>query len=224
MITNGLQAFWDLNNSLTDSISGKTLISQYTDKYTYQAEGILLNGTYLKYDGFPFNSTAYTMIVQVYNLTKSTGCNSWGIITTGIGGGRGIGSRINGISFYVSGLGINIYTGKGDEGTRMVSLSRLITNKWNTLIFRYDGINTETFINNIKVSSSPGNALINNNLYIGATMNTPGGDSGVVNGYANGIYKNLAVYNRSLTDNEIFNYTNFILNVGNYMSDDMLVL
>ncbi len=205
MVTDSLQAFWDFNNSLTDSVSGKVLIPQTTSGIAYQSEGVKLTNTFLHYDGFPFNSSGYTIVVQVYNLSMSTSSNCDGIITTGIGPNSGIGSRVNGVSLY-SGNIIAAFNGVGDGATRSVPMTKLLVNKWNTITFRYDGVTTDSFLNDIKITSAPGNAILSPNLYIAAMIGTPMYAAGLSSGYANGTYKNLAIYSRPLSDNEIFNY------------------
>ncbi len=205
MITDSLQAFWNFNNSLTDSVGGKALIPQTASGIAYQSDAVKLTNTFLHYDGFPFNSTGYTIVVQVSNLSFSTSSNCDGIVTTGVGPNSGIGSRVNGISLY-SGNIVASFNGMGDGATRSVPMTKLIANKWNTLVFRYDGVTTDMFINDIKVTSAPGNNLLNNNLYVAAMFGTPMYAAGLTSGYANGLYKNLAIYIRPLNDNEIFNY------------------
>ena len=64
-------------------------------------------------------------------------------------------------------------------------------------------------MDNKKIGSSSVSSLITSKLYIGGISNSGTSSSGLYWGYGNGYYRNLAIYNKALTDEELINYDLF---------------
>lgn len=83
-------------------------------------------------------------------------------------------------------------------------VSRLKKGQWYRLAIKWDGSNFALFINDSKVGTINRTSIKQTPLYIGGYSNAT--KTGYF-GYANGYYRNFAIYDRALTDEEIQNYT-----------------
>jgi len=78
---------------------------------------------------------------------------------------------------------------------------------WHTFAMKYDGTNFSYFVDKNKVGTSKGSSPKISKLYVGGTSNSGTSSSGCYWGYGNGYYRNLAIYDGALSDEELSNYS-----------------
>ncbi len=108
--------------------------------------------------------------------------------------------------------GNNFIARNGVDGTINKTIDGIYSNdKWITYAIKDDGNEFALFVNNQKIGTSQKSRGIGHELYIGGYSNAGttsfGNGKAFKAGYANGYYRNLAIYDRALSDEEIENYS-----------------
>ncbi len=125
----------------------------------------------------------------------------------GYGYGHGnVGSYALGI-FEAYGQYLSALSGSGDGyGVSGNFRDLYISGKWNILAIRYNGKEFSFWANGEKKGFSSSSTLKGDILYIGGFSNAGTSSVGVNWGYADGYYRNLAIYDGALSDEELTNY------------------
>lgn len=182
-------------------------ITTATGNPVYNGEN---NGVYLENTSLKMNhglNQKYTLLIETKDIVlNSTIYNHYGMI---VGYGYGTG----GVGSYALGIGewynkyLGALSGSGDVYTISENFRDLyIPGKWNILSIRYNGKEFSFWVNGEKKGFSNSSTLKGNVLYIGGFSNAGTSSAGVNWGYSNGYYRNLAIYDRALSDNEMENY------------------
>lgn len=82
-----------------------------------------------------------------------------------------------------------------------------VKDQWHILAMKYDGTSVSLFIDGDKKGSTSKTAIKNTPLYIGGMNGSGTTSAGLTWGWANGYYRNLAIYDGALTDEELANYS-----------------
>lgn len=182
-------------------------ITTVTGKPTYKGEndGLYLENTSLKMN-HKLNSK-YTLLIETKDIVlNSTIGYHYGMIIGYGYGASGVGGTVLGIC---ESYGQYLIALSGfDDKTSIAGDFKdwYIPSQWNTLAIRYNGKEFSFWINGEKKGSSNSSCLKGDMLYIGGFPNAGTNSSGVNWGYSNGYYRNLATYDRALSDNEMINY------------------
>ena len=94
-------------------------------------------------------------------------------------------------------------TGSGDEYTIVADSVNYPQEQWNISVIKYDGTEFSYFINGKKIGSSSSSSIKDSRLYIGGIHNSGTSSAGVYWGYGNGYYRNLAIYDEALSDDDL---------------------
>ena len=118
----------------------------------------------------------------------------------------GVGGKALGIcEFY--GKYFGALSGAGDEYGIFGDFNDwYILNQWNILAIRYDEKEFSFWINGKKMGTSSSSILKGDILYVGGFSNAGTSSVDVNWGYSNGYYRNLAIYDDALSDEEMASY------------------
>ena len=152
--------------------------------------------------------TKGTFYVEVKNMTRYTDTIYTGtgpefsalIIGTGSSGSY-TQNRCFGIADGWGGDVINGFTGTG--GVLQFSKSNLISNDWNRFAITYDGTTYKIYLNGQLKDSYSSATIMNTKLYVGGWPDGYYTGSGNLWGFANGVYRNIKVYNIALPASEL---------------------
>ena len=155
---------------------------------------------------FPYElNENYTIIIETKNIENSNiGVNSKGFMLAFGYGGPDMGSCFLGIirttTYWAS-------SGSGDRYAVYEEKDEYPINEWLISAIKYDGTNFSYFINGEKIGTSSKSSIKDSKLYIGGISNSGTYSSGCSWGYGNGYYRNLAIYDNALSDEELANYS-----------------
>lgn len=174
-------------------------------EYKGEEEGLYLNNSILATTEDYILNDEYTVIIETKNIgvtkTNEIGC----MVSTGFGRSYwgsytlGICKSYDGNYGAASGAGDNYYI--SCEG------SRYTQDEWHISAIKYDGQTFSYWVDGTKVGESGASNVKVSKLYIGGMSNSGTTSSGVYWGYASGYYRNLAVYEGVLTDEQLKNYS-----------------
>lgn len=184
------------NNSLLKTYKG-------TPQYMGKENGVYMNNAILTTKCM-LNST-YTILIETKDIELNSGSNHFGMIIGYGVGDSGVGGYALGICEWYNSY-IGALSGAGDSYSRSILSSMYPANRWNTLAIKYDGKEFAFYLNGAKKGSSNASANKGSNLYIGGFSNAGTNSAGVNWGYSNGYYRNVAIYDQALDDDEIANY------------------
>ena len=174
-----------------------------TPQYMGKENGVYMNNAILTTE-CKLNST-YTILIETKDIELNSGSNHCGMIIGYGVGASGVGGNALGIfEWYNSYIGA--YSGAGDGYTIYGPHKWYPANRWNTLAIKYDGKEFVFYINGEKKGKSGASADKGSNLYIGGFSNVGSNAAGVAWGCSTGYYRNLAIYDQALDDDEIANY------------------
>lgn len=176
---------------------------QGTPEYKGEEEGLYLSNNSVVSTKSNFNlNDFYTIIIEVKDI-KSIGV---GFMLAMGNGGRNIGAQYLGICNWPNNY-ICAMSGAGDQYTLNADNPKLYSaDKWNILAIKYNGTEFSFFIDGKKIGSSGYSILKQSKLYIGGISNSGFSDVGYYWGYGEGYYRNLAIYDSALSDEELENY------------------
>lgn len=120
-------------------------------------------------------------------------------------GGSVAGSQFWGICKFLDGS-YWASTGAGDSFIVKYK-TPLEKDKWHVHTIRYNGTIFTYFIDGVELGSFNKQSLKNTKLFIGGISNSGTSSAGQYWGYGNGYYRNLAIYDDALSDDEIQNYS-----------------
>ena len=173
-------------------------------QYEGEENGVLLHNSILKTQ-CPLNSE-YTILIETKDIELQPASNHFGMIISYGYGAAYVGSHALGIA-EIYNRTLLALSGSGDEYSVEGSFKEWYpSNNWNILAIKYNGSEFSFFINGEKKGSSKSSTNKGSELYIGGCSNPESREVGIEWGYANGYYRNVAVYSQALSDNEILNY------------------
>ena len=79
--------------------------------------------------------------------------------------------------------------------------------QWHISAIKYDGTEFSYFVDGQKIGSSTETDIKDSKLYIGGISNSGTSSAGVYWGYGNGYYRNVAIYDEALTDEDLRDYS-----------------
>lgn len=83
----------------------------------------------------------------------------------------------------------------------------ILGDRWHISAIKYDGSEFSYLVDGQKIGSSADTNIKDSKLYIGGISNSGTTSAGVYWGYANGYYRNVAIYDEALTDEELKDYS-----------------
>lgn len=180
-------------------------VASGTPVYKGNEEGVYLENASLKMN-HKLNSK-YTLLIETKDIVlNSTIYAQYGMIAGYGYGNAGVGSTALGI-FEFSNKYLGAMSGSGDSMTVYGNFNDwYIPGQWNILAIRYNGKEFSFWINGEKKGFSSSSTLKGDILYIGGFSNAGTSSAGVNWGYADGYYRNLAIYDGALSDEELTNY------------------
>ena len=175
---------------------------QGTTDYQGTSEGVYLyNSVLASKENYILNDT-YTIIIETKNI-ENNGCG----FMVGIGEGGGfVGERYLGIYRWVD-THYWAHTGAGDGYAIFANSVNYPQDQWNISAIKYDGTEFSYFVNGQKMGESNASNIKDSRLYIGGISNSGTSSAGVYWGYGNGYYRNLAIYDEALSDEDLENYS-----------------
>lgn len=194
-----VQKKWNLGVSTAPGLE----IYKGTPDFQGEENGVYLENAILKLN-CPLESS-YTLIIETKDIEIDSEPNLYAGAIVGYGyGASGVGSYFLGISkWYQTYFGA--MTGSGDGYTIAKPIDTYPKGKWTTLAIKYDGKEFALYVDGVKIGTSTSSTRKGDTLYIGGFSNS-GTFEGAYWGYAKGYYRNLAVYDIALTDEQIANY------------------
>lgn len=180
-------------------------VASGTPVYKGNEEGVYLENASLKMN-HKLNSK-YTLLIETKDIVLNTTIYSHFGMIVGYGYGHSeVGSYALGIC-EMYGQYLSALSGSGDGYGVLGNFRDLyISGKWNILAIRYNGKEFSFWVNGEKKGFSSSSTLKGDILYIGGFSNAGTYSSGVNWGYSNGYYRNLAIYDGALSDEEMENY------------------
>ena len=196
----GIVDCWNLKTSLTNKINpgtGDLIIAKGND-VTYSKKGVCLENTYLSTKSNYTFSDNYTMVIQFSELSQETKGYGTPIIGTGYTDAN-VGSYFSGVERIKDGR-FWIMNGRGDSEGKKVKPT-YDNSLQNIFVITFDGNEMKCFLNGTLIATCSGVSNKNTPLYIGGipTNRSDLFDECRQKGY----YKNVIIYNRALTDEEI---------------------
>ena len=194
---------WNLGIEDPDFIVAKGI-----PDYKGKDEGVYLNNAVLSTkDVYTLNNT-YTILFEGKNIEVSDGgqsINAGYAISWGEGG-HYHGSKAFGV-FWHNDESVVAVTGYDDSHMIIGDKTKdIYDNQWNIFAIKFDGEEFAFFINDKKIGTSNVSSPKNTKLYVGGLSNSPITAGYTYFGYANGYYRNLAIYDEALSDDIIQNY------------------
>ena len=176
---------------------------QGTPDYKGASEGVYLyNSVLASKENYILNDT-FTIIIETKNI-EQYGCGF--MVGTGQGG-SGIGGQFFGITRWIDGS-YAACSGAGDSyGISGIVADLYPQDQWNISAIKYDGREFAYFVNGQKMGTSTSTNIKNSKLYIGGISNSGTVSAAVYWGYGNGYYRNLAIYDEALSDEDLENYS-----------------
>ena len=203
MITQGLVDYWPLQGNLNNRISGRQNLETYKGSPTINNDSVYLQNTaIISTPQIYYLTNSFTIIFQAKNITSYYG-PIYGYML-GLGSG---GNPAGGTSISIANQSYIGRTGCGDAYNIYNETDTYRGNDWHTFALRYNGSNKiDFYIDSNNVMSTNCVKNISSKLYIGGISNSGSSSSGATWGYGNGYYKNVAIYNRALTNQEMENF------------------
>lgn len=208
MIDEGLVDYWMFNGNTDNEIESGAKFVTYQGSPEFRDNELYLSNSILATEQNYVLNSKYTIIFENKNIIAQNGANEHGAMV-GFGfGGSGVGSSFLGFDL-VRGLNSwQVMSGAGDSYT--ISMANNETNYakdiWHTFAITYKEGTFSYFVDSKKIGSSSKSEIKNSKLYVGGFSNAGSSGAGAYWGYGTGYYRNLAIYNRALTDEEIMNF------------------
>ena len=205
---NGLVDYWPLNNSLENAInygSGNLQIEKGSEP-TYTSDGVYLNNIVLSTQNYYVMPSKYSIVFQI----KPTQINRWSWVA-----GKKL--YIAGHSPYSSGLWMRdtntepiVSCGdKYDSSYIRPGVGIYNVNEQSTIVITHDGGTMSLYVDGNLIGTSKAKNYSNvshGKFYLGGSqLSGENAGSGIVEGYSPGYYKNVRIYNKALTAQEIQN-------------------
>ncbi len=177
---------------------------QGTPEYKGKEEGVYLSNKSILSTKENFNlGENYTILIEIKDI-KNIGVGF--MVAMGYGGSD-VGEKVLGILNWQNSNKLYAMSGSGDSCTIAYDNSNLYSSqKWNILAIKYNGSEFSLFVDGKKVGSSGSSTRQHSKLYIGGISNSGTYSAGGNWGYGQGYYRNLAIYETALSDEEVINY------------------
>lgn len=203
MITDNLIDYWPLYNNLDNFISNKNPLQPYNGTVIFKENGAYFEGEVaLKTtDNYNFlSNTDFTIGIELKNIVKYK-ADIGGILVLG-NGGSGVGGACFGLSFVEDNSFI-LWTGLGDSDNQYIGV--LNNDQYNKIFITYNKTTQiiKGFLNGNKVFEKTGISIKDTEFCIGGLLNSY---SHPWFGFANGYYRNIAIYNKELSEEEIITF------------------
>jgi len=200
----GLVNYWAMTSNFNDSVGSLNLSTYGTGTATISNGSVYLDGNVgLKTSTNYSFSSNFTFGLSIKNIIVPGGSPIIGIM--GVGTGQAyFGSTYMGITAYLNNTTIGVINGVSDADQKNFTIN---SSDWIDLIVRYNGTNFECFLNGVQATTVAGRSTKSYPLTIGGMYNSPANSSGVNWGFINGYIKDVVVYNRALSNQEIKNLT-----------------
>ena len=195
----GLKNRWNLGVENSDF-----KINRGTPQYKGEQEGVYLNNTVLcTKENYNLNET-YTIVFENKNIET----NGLGALVGFGQGGAYWGGKFLGCALYNKTNLFYARNGAGDNYcvTMENNEENYAKDVWHVFAIKNDETEFSFFVDNKKIGTTSASAIKLSPLYIGGFSNI-GSSAGVNWSYANGYYRNLAIYDRALTDTELQNFS-----------------